>query len=457
MLSSFISLRTHAEAWGARAVAPWESRYPARMPTPIRSSAPALASSYMLAALLAPPVAARQIEPALRTADSLVAEWVDAERVPGAVLLVSRGDRVVLERAYGWARLFEYDRGEYRASSSAEPVREALRRIADPRRMTPATVFDLASVTKVMATTMAVMLLVDDRTLDLDAPLHTYLPDFRGDGKDEITLRHLLTHRSGLYPWQPIYYHATSAADAYAYIRDLPLASGVGEGRHYSDLGFMLLGLVVESASGMRLDAFLREELYGPLGLTATGFRPDAAAGTTHTFAATSHGNPYEYRMVHDSAFGYRIDGDPSSFDGWRRRTLAGDVNDGNAYHAFGGVAGHAGLFSTAEELQVLLRLLLDRGEYGGRRYLRAETVDAFLAPTGDGQASGWQIPGYAPTGSFSHTGFTGTFVLGVPAQRIGVILLTNRQNVGVDERGYYPDVGPLQRAVTTALTGLND
>jgi N-acetylmuramoyl-L-alanine amidase len=131
-----------------------------------------------------------------------------------------------------------------------------------------------------------------------------------------------------------------------------------------------------------------------------------------------------------------------------------GEVNDGNAYHAFGGVAGHAGLFSTAEELRILLRLLLDRGEYGGRRYVRSQVVDAFLAPAGDGQALGWQIPDYAPPTSFVHTGFTGTFVLGVSREALGVVLLTHRQNMRLDGSGYYPDVGPLQRAVAALLTG---
>jgi CubicO group peptidase (beta-lactamase class C family) len=158
--------------------------------------------------------------------------------------------------------------------------------------------------------------------------------------------------------------------------------------------------------------------------------------------------------MVYDTTFGYLIRGDPHAWDGWRRYTLEGEVNDGNAWHAFGGVAGHAGLFSTARELGVLVQLLLDRGEHGGRRFIRAGTVEAFLAPTGDGQALGWQVPAYAPPGSFVHTGFTGTYVLGVPAQRLAVVLLTNRQNVGVDARGLYPDVGPLQRAVAEALVG---
>jgi CubicO group peptidase (beta-lactamase class C family) len=384
---------------------------------------------------------------------------VGDERVPGAVFLVARDGHVVLEKAYGFAQLYAYALGEYGASAAGEARPGALSRLASPVAMTTSTAFDLASVTKVMATTFAVMLLVDRGALDVDAPVSTYLSDFRGGGKDAVTLRHLLTHRAGLVQWVPTYYHATDADQAYAYIRDLPLGWPVGEGRHYSDLGFMLLGRVVEQVAGTSLDLFLRRELYGPLGLRSTGFRPTgsrprdaeapAAAGR---LAATSHGNPYEHRMVHDSTFGYRIAGDADAWDGWRHYTLVGEVNDGNAFHAFGGVAGHAGLFSTAGELETLLQLLLNRGGVAGRRYLRAETVDAFLASTGDGQALGWQVPDYAPAGSFMHTGFTGTYVLGVPRERLAVVLLTNRQNVGLDAGGLYPDVGPLQRAVIAAL-----
>jgi len=396
--------------------------------------------------------------PDLRAADSLVAAWVDAQRVPGAVLLVAEDGRVVLQRAYGWAERWDYGDGQYGAWKTDTPTGH-IRELADPVPMTTATVFDLASVTKVMATTFAVMMLVDDGVLDLDAPVHTYLPDFRGGGKDAITLRHLLTHRAGLYQWQPVYYHASDPDAAYAWIRDLPLAWGVGEGRHYSDLGFMLLGRVVEKVTHGSLGSFLQQRLYGPLGLRATGFRSGAPGGGDRPedparFAATSHGNPYEYRMVHDSTFGYRIAGDPDAWNGWRHRTLVGEVNDGNAFHAFRGMAGHAGLFSTAADLNVLLQLLLHRGEHGGRRYLRGEVVDAFLAPTGDGQALGWQVPDYASAGSFVHTGFTGTYVLGLPARGLAVVLLTNRQNGGIDAKGLYPDVGPLQRAVARALIG---
>ncbi len=413
--------------------------------------------------------AVRNPGPSLHAADTLVAGWVSSGRIPGAVLLVEQDGEPVLEKAYGYAQLLEYAEGEYGASQAGEARAGALVRLADPVPMTPATAFDLASVTKVMATTFAVMLLADRGDLDVDAPVRRYLPDFRGGGRDGITLRHLLTHTAGLQQWVPTYYHASEADGAYAYVRDLPLGWPVGEGRHYSDLGFMVLGRVVERVAGKPLDAFLQEELYGPLGLRDTGFRrraPDAAAegaaGAAPSapsrpagpFAATSHGNPYEHRMVHDSTFGYLINGDPHAWDGWRRHTLVGEVNDGNAWHGWGGVAGHAGLFATARDLSALLQLLLDRGERAGRRYLRPETVDAFLTPAVEGQALGWQVPSYAPPGSFAHTGFTGTWVLGVPSRGLSVVLLTNRQNLGVDERGLYPDVGPLQRAVAAALLG---
>lgn len=407
-------------------------------------------------------------DPALEQADSLVASWVAAERIPGAVLLIQRNGRVELHRAHGWAQLYDYGSGQYGDYDSGEggidegirPM-EGIRRMASPVPMSPETVFDLASVTKVMATTMAVMLLVDDGALDLDAPASTYLPDFTGDGREAITPRLLLTHTSGLPQWLPVYYHAADADAAYDYLRSVPLEWPVGTNRRYSDLGFMLLGRIVEEVSGRSLDGFVRERIYRPLGLTTIGFRPPGGASHDPTdsspaapgVAATSHGNPFERRMVYDPDFGYRIDGDPTAWDGWRRRTLVGEVNDGNAFHAFDGVAGHAGLFARASELGVLLQLLLDRGTHSEGQLLQPETVEAFLTPALEGQGLGWQLPGHAPPGSFGHTGFTGTFVLGVPRDGLAVVLLTNRQNVGVDEETRYPDVAPLQRAVTESLT----
>src|SRR6266566_5905055 len=181
----------------------------------------------------------------IATADSLIGSAV-GKLFPGAVFLVSEDGRVVHERAFGYAQLNDYQG----------------RRLVTPLAMHTSTIFDLASVTKVMATTMATMLLVDRGKIELDAPVWRYLPDFRGVHLDSITVRNLLSHSAGLVQWQPLYYHASNTAQTYGFIRDMPLQWGVGDARHYSDLGFMLLGDVIERVSGQSLDAFLDQNLY---------------------------------------------------------------------------------------------------------------------------------------------------------------------------------------------------
>src|SRR5438034_11492952 len=168
--------------------------------------------------------------------------------------------------------------------------------------MRASTMFDLASVSKVVATTMGRMLLVDRGKIELDAPVYRYLPDFRGPHLDSITVRHLLSHSAGLVQWQPLYYHASNIAQTYAVIRDMPLEWGVGDARHYSDLGFMLLGYIVERVSGQRLDSFLEQNLSRPLRLRSMTFNPKSHGFTD--FAATEQGNVYEKHMVYDSTFG---------------------------------------------------------------------------------------------------------------------------------------------------------
>jgi len=279
------------------------------------------------------------------------------------------------------------------------------------------------------------------------APVYRYLPDFRGPDFDKITVRHLLTHTSGLVQWQPLYYQAADKAGIYQAIRTMPLQWPVGEGYHYSDLGFMLIGAIVERVSGKPLDVFVAETLYGPLGLKHTGFLPK-----THglsDFAVTESGNGYERHMIYGPDFGYGYKGDPKSWDGWRRYVLDGEVNDGNAWYGNGGVAGHAGLFSTAADLKVLLDLMLNRGIVAGQRMISAEVVDLFLKPDAH---LGWRQPEGLPSGAFAHTGFTGTYILGVPEVKLAFVLLTNRQNAGVDAKGYFTDVGPLQEQASRML-----
>jgi len=368
----------------------------------------------------------------LATADSLVRAAVGTSTA-GAVLVVSKDGRIVKETAYGFAQFNDYD----------------LRRIeAVPMRTS--TVFDLASVTKVMAGTNAIMLLVDEGKVDVDAPVYTYLPDFRGVHLDSIRVRHLLQHSAGLVQWQPLYYSASNKAQTYQVIRNMPLQWGVGEGRHYSDLSFMLIGYIVERVSAQSLDAFLAQRLYGPLGLPTIGFNPKRRGITE--FASTEQGNVYEKHMVYDSTFAYKYRGDPKSWDGWRQYVLSGEVDDGNSWYANGGVAGHAGLFATARELSVLLDMLIDRGASGGRQYIKPETVNRFFTRDQYDNYLGWQRPSFLPEGSFSHTGFTGTYVLGVPSQHLSIVLLTNRQNMGTNAQGYFPNLAPLQEAVARAI-----
>ena len=370
---------------------------------------------------------------ALSTADSLIAAAVE-HTVPGAVLVVAQNGRTIHERAFGWAELEDYQG----------------RRLTNPRPMHTSTMFDLASVTKVMATTMSVMRLASDGRIDVDAPVYRYLPDFRGVHLDSITVRHLLQHSAGLVQWQPLYYHASNERETYDVIRQMPLQWGVGEGRHYSDLGFMLLGYIVERVTHRPLDRFVADPLYASLGLRSTTYLPKRHGFTD--FAATEQGNGYEHHMVYDSSFGYRYRGDPTAWNGWRQYVLVGETNDGNAWYANNGVAGHAGLFSTAADLRVLLDLLLEHGRAGGRQIISSSVIDRFLTRDRYANFLGWMSPNGLPEGSFSHTGFTGTYVLGVPRYGLSIVLLTNRQNMGTDARGYFPDLTPLQLAVAQAI-----
>ncbi len=387
-----------------------------------------------VALVLGSPVAMAQsssLQAALAKSAATVESAVADGRVPGAVMVVAVDGKVILERAFGYAHLNDF----------------AGKRIASPRAMETFTVFDAASVTKVMATTMAIMILVDQGKAKIDAPVRSYLEDFRGPELDKITVRHLLAHTSGLVQWQPLYYQAANKTETLDAIRKMPLQWPVGEGYHYSDLGFMLLGAIVERVTGARLDVFIERTLYAPLGLKSTGFLPKDRG--LSKFAVTESGNGYELHMVYGPDFGYGYKGDPKSWDGWRPYVLDGEVNDGNAWYANGGVAGHAGLFSTGADLRVLLDLLLNRGTAGGRQFIRAETVDLFLKPDAH---LGWRQPDDMPKGAFAHTGFTGTYVLGVPEAKLAFVLLTNRQNAGTDAKGYFTDVGPLQTAAVRPL-----
>jgi serine-type D-Ala-D-Ala carboxypeptidase len=299
------------------------------------------------------------------------------------------------------------------------------------------TLFDIASLTKVVATTAMAMILVDEGRLDLDAPVQQHLPGFVGPGKERVTVRHLLAHCSGIDWWAPLFREIEGKAAYVERIEAMPLVSEPGIKELYSDLGIILLGAILEQVSGLPLDRFVAERVLVPLGMTETRFRPDAALLP-------------------------RIP--PTERDEWRGRVVHGEVHDENAF-AMGGVAPHAGLFSTAPDLARFAQAMLDmldrrgRGDLGGRgdeaglgdqggrgdlddhgrRIVERATLELFtrragIVPGSD-RALGWDTKSaegstagtfFSPS-SFGHTGFTGTSLWIDPERELYLVLLTNR------------------------------
>lgn len=322
--------------------------------------------------------------------DGVIGRAIEERVFPGAVVAVGRGGEMAKLRAYGH-HTYEAERAV---------------RVDD--------LFDLASITKVAATTLAVMRLVEEGRLELDAPVARYLPDFGQNGKERVTLRHLLSHSSGLRAGLPLR-PAASREDVLAALLAEGLQSPPGTRTAYSDLGMIVLGLVVENAADRPLDAYLRETFYEPLGMASTGFREVGA---------------YDPRAL------------PTEIDeAFRRRVIQGEVHDETA-SLLGGVAGHAGLFSTAPDLARLAFLLARGGEAYGQRVFSEETLRLFttrVSPPGAyPTALGWLAhrppeEGFSSAGrrlgprAFGHTGFTGTSLWVDPESGLWVILLTNR------------------------------
>lgn len=329
-------------------------------------------------------------EPSVPAIDRIVEEAIARGDVPGAVVEVWSNDRLVHRRAYGSRRV-------------------APERVA----MTVDTVFDLASLTKPLATALSVHLLASEQRLALGDPARRFLPELAED-KGAITIEQLLLHTSGLPAAGPLSWFRDGETKALEKIGALRLANAPGAAYRYSDLGFILLGAIVARVSGEPLDAFARKRLFAPLGLEHTGFSPSPAVLS---------------RVA------------PTCRDG---AVVEGVVHDPCA-HALGGVAGHAGLFSTASELSRLARMLLHGGELDGVRVLPSEVVTAMTKPIhvpGARRTLGWDVhrPG------FGHTGFTGTSLSIDPRSKTSIVLLTSRLHP--DEKG---DVSGLRRALAEA------
>ncbi|MBO1330088.1 serine hydrolase [Streptomyces sp. VRA16 Mangrove soil] len=290
--------------------------------------------------------------------------------------------------------------------------------------MTTGLLFDLASVTKVAATTAVVMRLVAAGLLDPDAPVRRHLPGFRGNGKDRVTVAQLLAHRGGLAPWWPLYCRTTDREEALDLVERLPLEAPPGARRAYSDLGFMLLGRIVERITGAGLDAAFRRRVAEPLGLVRTRFGPvDPAAS-----AVGSDGDGIEATMV-DSGRPYPVPCTSAEFTGWRTAPVRGVVADGNAAHALAGVGGHAGLFAPLDELLRLGAALVHDDSF-----VPAAVRARFQAPAdprAPEQALGWRrftLP--APDGPIpmvGHGGFTGTHLAAATDRPLVVALAATR------------------------------
>lgn len=375
-----------------------------------------------------------------KTVDSILQNAVNNKLIPGAVIEIKKGNEVLCRKAFGYA-----ERNDYHNEPLTHPV-----------LMTTDDLFDLASLTKVVGTTTSVMLLADRGLIKVDDPVGKYIPAFNMGDKKQITIRNLLTHTAGLITWYPLFYRASNKQEAYKLIDELPLAFPVGKERRYSDLGFILLGEIIEKVSGMPLDQFDKKNIFIPLGMHHTTYNP---MGRFTKFAATSHGNPFETRMVHDTSLGYVFkEIDPNQWNGWRTHTLRGEVNDGNAWYALGGVSGHAGLFSTVDDLQKLVDMLMNNGRINGNQFISEKTIQLFLTQDDFKNGLGWMMdPGDSfmkngPAGTFGHTGFTGTSIAVVPSLKISVILLINRQNTGLLPTGYYYNPNPLRKEIFDAV-----
>jgi uncharacterized protein YbbC (DUF1343 family)/CubicO group peptidase (beta-lactamase class C family) len=375
---------------------------------------------------LAKPEAVSVSSARLAQMDSVIEDAIAKHQLPGAVVLVGRKGRVVWHKAYG--------------ARAVEPARET---------MTTDTIFDLASLTKVVATATSIMILVERGKLRLSDPISLYIPELKGEGRDRITIEQLLTHVSGYAPDFDLRERWSGYDEAIKRLIKEPLRNPPGNRFTYSDIGFITLGEVVARVGGMPLDQFAKRNIFDPLRMNNTGFRPSALL--------KSRIAPTEKRRGQLSYLGDT----PANIGAEAEVWLRGEVHDPTSYR-MNGVAGHAGLFSTANDLAIYCQMILNGGSYGGVRILSPLTVAEMTRPRvvsngGATRGLGWDMnTTYStnrgdlfPLGSFGHTGFTGTSIWIDPASEMFVVFLSNR--VHPDGKG---DVGPLRGRVASIVAG---
>jgi N-acetylmuramoyl-L-alanine amidase len=359
-------------------------------------------------------------KPLFRNVDRFIRNEVK-DGFPGAAIAVVYKGKIIKRTSYGYAK-------KYNA------IGELLTQF-EP--MTSEHMFDLASNTKVFATSLAIMQLVNEGEIDLYRPVHYYIPEYRGNGREIVLVKDLLSHASG-YADEFKFYRPDNKYGKYFYSQSklktsrllltaLPFESVLGSTQEYSDTNFMLLGLLVERVTGLPLDEYSKEKIYEPLGLKNTLFTPLESGFEPDNFAATE---------IFGNTRGRNID-----FPNIREHILQGEVHDEKAFYSMQGVSGHAGLFSNTDDLAILSQMMLNGGGYGNVKLFNHATMARFLSPSGQSNKLGlaWQLASdtskkdlfgpYASASAFGHTGWTGTAVVIDPTYDLAIILLTNKRH----------------------------
>ena len=319
--------------------------------------------------------------------DSVIENAIKDHAFPGAQVLIWEKGETLLNKSYGH---FTYD--------------------DNSPKVTKNTLYDLASLTKVIATTTATMICYDRKLFSLNDPVIKYIPEFGSNGKEKITVLNLLLHNSGLPAWKKFYETDSNSEEVIKDIYSSSLEYETGTKTVYSDLGIITLGKIIEKVTGERLDVFCKKEIFKPLKMHSTFFNPP---DSLKKFCAPTEIDNY-----------------------WRKRLLQGEVHDETSA-MLNGVAGHAGLFSNTTDIAKLISILIDTGKLKEKQFIKESTIKLFTKRYSDEstRALGWDTRSdsgsssgdYFSNTSYGHTGFTGTSVWVDPQRNLFVILLTNR------------------------------
>ncbi|WP_411217760.1 penicillin binding protein PBP4B [Terribacillus saccharophilus] len=362
-------------------------------------------------------------EAGLKRVDELIEQDV-ANGFPGASLIIIKDGKIVKDAHYGYRQIYD-----------------GFDKLKNPQKVEKETLYDLASNTKMYATNFALQHLVSEGEISLTDKVSDHIPEFKDEadaeikGKGTILIKDLLHHQAG-FPASVSFHNPDIAGTLYSQDRErtinllpkVPLQYDPGTDHLYSDIDYMLLGAIVENVTGERLDTYMAEAFYGPLRLKNTMFHPLKHGVKEENIAATERrGNTRD---------GY------VTFPNIRTETIIGEVHDEKSYHAMDGVSGHAGLFSTTQDIAVLLQVMLNGGGYGNKHFFDESVIEQFTKGSssdetyghgwrrnGKGGKMDWMFGSLASDTAYGHTGWTGTVTIIDPEYNLGIVLLTNKKH----------------------------